>query len=762
MKIFSNRGKDNKDKSLGLFHAEAAAVSAESAGCAFQSNSIIATGASDSSVALLSAVTNLVLSVLLIKVPSLVEGKTPMKRTVVLMALVNAFTWIPIIFTFIFFKHINPIMLIGLWILGIVPATLLGPLRDNWLANSVPSEKMGRYLSLRSIIGGIFYIAAFNIMGFTLNQTSKQIGVASVSKGFVIVLSVAFLASIASTFLYSSIRAPAAPAVKSPAAPPISFGSFLKGARKEHLGTFILFVSLFTFTVNLSSPLLAPYMMHYLKYSYMTFTLVISCEYVARVLSLNYWGKLVDKSGSLRVLGFASHLIPFVPILWLFSGSIFYLCIVQLFSGAVWAAFDLCAQTFIYKSTQPEQRLYYIVYYRSLTTFSAAMGTLTSALLLTSMFHVFGSQILGMLLLSGVLRMAVVRFMIPKLKPGGIPDAIVHEELARELAYVNYPIRQGLYYHPEAWARFTKPVAAFGNMIGQAVNKITPKPAGLYYNPQQWSSYTGQPSAVQVNNDETSKSGLYHNKKAWFDYMQQTSVLMESDSQPVREGLIRNPEAWASIANQMTQVDTNIPESSKSSRKGLLYDPEAWARMMNQAVKVDARMLEDLKPVRKGLLHDPEAWARFMNQTAIDEAKAFSSAKTQRSGIFYDSQKWGDYLKQSMVLNATTMRTGGDSPVTRQPIFYHPEMWGNYKNQSALSRKANFKAGVNVKSNRQPLLYHPEEWNQTFDPAMVHIGRKSAIGTVITRQSPVKNTNHPTVNRMAVTNRRITTSLSPA
>ena len=94
MIIFSNRGKDKKDNSLGLFHAEAAAVSAESAGCAFQANSIIATGASDSSVALLSTVTNLVLAVLLIKVPSLVEGKTPMKRTVVLMAVVNAFTWI--------------------------------------------------------------------------------------------------------------------------------------------------------------------------------------------------------------------------------------------------------------------------------------------------------------------------------------------------------------------------------------------------------------------------------------------------------------------------------------------------------------------------------------------------------------------------------------------------------------------------------------------------------------------------------------------
>ena len=769
MKIFPNRGKDKKDNSLGLFHAEAAAISAESAGVAYQSPSLIAAGAGGSTVAFLSTITNLILALLLIKVPSLVEGKTPMKRTVVLMAIVNSFTWIPIIFVFIFFKNINPMLLIGLWIFGLVPAALMGPLRDNWVANIVPSDKMGRYLSWRSAIAGIFYLVAFNIMGFTLFKSAGNIG-----RGFAIVLSIAFLASLASTFLYSSIHSP--PTTDKPqTAPKISFGSFLKGARKEHLGTFILFAALFNFAVNLSSPLLSVYLISSLKFTFMTYTLVISCEYVARVLSLGFWGKQVDKSGSLRVLGVASHLIPFVPILWLFSGgNIIFLCIAQLFSGIVWAAFDLSTQTFIYKSTLPEQRLHYIAYYRSLTTFSAALGTLASALLLSSMFHIFGSQILGMLLVSAILRMAVVRLMLPKLKPGGIPDAIVHEELARELAYVNYPTRQGLYYHPEVWSRFTKPVAALGNIIGQAVNKITPKPAGLYYNPQRWSSYMGQnsnlrTSAIQANDEETSKSGLYHNKKAWASYMQQTSVLMESESQTVREGLIRNPEAWASFTNQMIQTDTGISENSKSGRKGLLYDPEAWERMMNQAVKADTRMTEDLKPVRKGLLYDPEAWARFMNQTAIDEAKAIDRVKTTRSGIFYDSQKWGDYLKQSMVLNATTMRTGGDSQVTRQPIFYHPELWGDYKNQSVLSREVNFKAGVNVKSNRKPLLYHPEEWDRTFDPAMVHIGRKSAIGTVITRQNPVKNTNHQslsgnlqTINRPATAKKRVTTSPSPA
>ena len=737
MKIFSKSGTDKKDNSLNLFHAESAAASAESAGCSFQSASIIATGADSSSVLFLSTVTNLVLAALLIKVPSLVEGKTPMKRTVVMMAVVNTFTWIPIVFVFMFFKTINPLLLIGLWILGLVPATLLGPLRDNWLANIVPSDKMGRYLSWRSLIAGIFYLAAFNIMGFTLYKSTGNIG-----RGFAIVLAVAFLASLVSTYLYSIIHSPA-PVVKSQTVPSLSFMSFLKGARKEHLGTFILFAALFGFVVNLSGPLLAVYMINDLKFSFMTYTLIVSCEFVARVISITFWGKMVDKSGSLRVLGIASHLIPLSPFLWLFSGNIAYLCMVQLFTGTVWAAYDLSVQTFIYKSTQPEQRLHYIVYYRSLTTFAAAMGTLTSAVLLNSMFRVFGSQILGMLLLSAVLRLAVVRLMLPKLKPGGIPDAIVHEELARELAMVNYPTRQGLYYHPEVWSRFTKPVAAFGTMLGKAVNKISPRPAGLYYNPQQWSNYMGQnsdlqPGMVQANSSETEKSGLYHDKKAWAEYMQQTAVQMEPGTEHAREGLLYNPEAWADVVNQTLKAEGKSADTSKPVRKGLLYDPEAWAALVNQMAQANAKFSESLKPVRKGLLHDPEALARFVKQTAVAEARAIDSARTARTGIFYDSQKWSDYLKQSMVLNATTMRTAGDSLTNRQPIFYHPEMWNNYKNQTALSKAANVKTNARVMSARQPLLYHPEEWDRTFDPAMVHIGRKSAIGTVINKQNQIK------------------------
>jgi hypothetical protein len=402
------------------------------------------------------------------------------------------------------------------------------------------------------------------------------------------------------------------------------------------------------------------------------------------------------------------------------------------------------------------------------------MGTLTSAFLLNSMFRVFGSQILGMCLLSAVLRFAVVRLMLPKLKPGGIPDAIVHEELARELAMVNYPTRQGLYYHPEVWSRFTKPVAAFGTMLGKAVNKISPRPAGLYYNPQQWSNYMGQnsdlqPGMVQASTSEPEKSGLYHDKKAWAEYMQQTAVQMEPGTEHAREGLLYNPEAWADAVNQTLKAEGKSVDTSKPVRKGLLYDPEAWAALVNQMAQANTKFSESLKPVRKGLLHDPEALAMFVKQTAVAEARAIDGARTARTGIFYDSQKWSDYLKQSMVLNATTMRTAGDSLSNRQPIFYHPEMWNNYKNQTALPKVTNVKTNARVMSTRQPLLYHPEEWDRTFDPAMVHIGRKSAIGTIVNKQNQIKKMEqkipsniYRTATKSALTSKRIGTRPSMA
>jgi hypothetical protein len=672
MKIQLGNGKSTKENSLKLLHGEAASSAVESAGCAYQSPSVIAAGASAQGVALLSTLTNLVLSVLLIKVPSLVEGKqSSLKRTTLLIAVVSAITWLPIIFVMLFMKSVSPLLLTALWIIGLVPTTLLYPFRDNWLAGLVPSEKMGRYLSLRSVIAGMCYLATFYLMGFILDRTTGF-----ESRSYAFILAIAFLASAVSVVLYCGVRPLATPKTIEKK-PTLTFVNFLKDTRKNHLGTFILFVSMYTFAVNLAGPLFASYMLRDLKFSYMTFTAVVSCEYVARIISLTFWGRQVDKSGSLRILSQVSYFIPFVPILWLFSSNYFYLCGVQMLSGTVWAAFDLCVQTFIYKATPPDQRLRYIVYHRSLTSFSVALGAITGAFMLNNMFSIFGSQILGMFLVSGILRMVIARLMLPKLSLQGIPDAVVHPELAAELATVPLPIRMGLYYYPEAWKRFTRRAASAGsNVIGKAFSTIALSQNGLFYKPTKWAEYMRrvgiQPATVEAEDTiQSARNNLFHKPGKWLEYL-------------------------TGIGAQPVPAETKSP----------------------------------IQPLRDGLFYHPEGWAYFQEQLPEENVGKDSRQSTSRGGLFHNPQRWGDYMKQSLVLNATTMRTGGEGLALRQPVFYHPEMWENYQKEIAGSK---INARAKAPASREALLYHPDEWQKYSAQSATRKNRRTSpqIGATI-------------------------------
>jgi len=636
MKIQRGDGKQPKDRSLSLLHGEAASSAIENAGCAYQAPSVIAAGADAQGVALLSVITNLVLSVVLIKVPGLVEtSKRPLKRTTLILAIVSAVTWLPIILVSIFMRQVNPFLLIGLWTMGLVPTVLLYPLRDNWLASLVPSEKMGRYLGLRSVISGAFFLGSYLMMGYILDIT---IGDRSLT--FAFVLAVAFLSSAITIVLYCGVKP-----VENPkpvdSKPPLSFVRFLKNARHSHLGTFILFVSLYTFAVNLAGPLFASYMLDDLRFSYMTFTAIISCEYIARILSLTVWGRLVDKLGSLRILNAVAYLIPFVPVLWLFSRDFAFLAGVQIISGTVWAAFDLSVQTFIYKATPPDQRLRYIVYHRSLTSFCVAAGSITGALMLNGLFAISGSQILSLFLISGILRMVVARAMLPKLSLRGIPEAIINPALAAELATVPEPYRTGLYYYPEAWRRLTQRAAAVGgNILGKAVGRISPSGSGLFYRPARWAEYLTRAGAQPFT----------------------------AAAAPVRVGLYYHPEAWRQLA-----PTTGREGKAHASNNGLFRNPERWGEYLKHSMVMNAataRVAGDGVSLRQPVFYHPEMWDKYQKSVAADRKTASLRSPAAREGLLHKPEQWRLYQERTATRKPT--RAAATTTIPRQPMVIRP------------------------------------------------------------------------------------------
>jgi hypothetical protein len=404
--------ESKKDSSLRYLHGEGAASSIENASISCQSASLLSAGGTARDVAVLSSVTNLFFALVLVKVPSLVRVSDALKRSVVVLSIISSISWLPLLFVTLFCHGISLTWLITLWVISLVPDFLVGPLRDKWLADLVPSRRVGRYLSLRSVISAGTYLSCFYVMGYSLDHFQTGI-----FNGFTVVFGLAFLASLVSLILYLIIRVPVQAGES--AQSDLGLVGFMREARQNEIGTFILFTSLMIFANSISGAFFSVYMLRDLHFTYLAFTLVLSSEFAARIISAFFWGKFIDNAGAIKVLRVASVMLPFVPVLWLFSTNIGYLMAVQVLSGVAWAAFDLCTQSYLFRASPPNKRLHYIVYHRSIVTMASAVGPLLGLALLNVMLPVFGSAILGIFLLSGMLRLVIIIAVLPRLKTNG-------------------------------------------------------------------------------------------------------------------------------------------------------------------------------------------------------------------------------------------------------------------------------------------------------------------------------------------------------
>jgi hypothetical protein len=619
MNVGQNTEKLKKDKSSRYFHAEAAMVGTEDAVGAFQAPSLIASGAGAQVVSVLSALLNLPIAFLYLRVPSIIKRIGSRKRAVIFLAIVDALTWLPLIAVLFFLGPVAPFWLIVLWVINLIPGILLLPARDAWLADVVPANVMGRYLAVRTAVSATVYLGMFYIMGHMLDVFTGRL-----FKGFAIIFLIAFGATLIRAILYSRIH-DSASVVQNQTEFGIS--DFLRETKGEGLRRFVLYISLLNFAVYLCSPLFAVYMVKYLGLSYMTFAVVFSSESIAKVISAPFWGKYADRVGNLPIVRRVSYLIPFVPILWLASSNVVYLVCVQLFSGAVWAGFDICSLSLVYTASSSEKRAGYIVYKKSLIALCQACGALAGAGLLSFMFPVLGNRILGLFLLSGILRFIVAKAMLPNTR-----------EIGED---ITTPIPNRVDPPPQ-------PLISEEINTGSAVPVVKP-----LSNPADWVQYprrsTSEATNAKSNIRVTCKRGLYYHLQDWGD-----SIKRPSDKDAItkacikavtsRRGLFYRPQEWADYVRQ------GVPKATITGKKGS-EDEDAITKAYVKAVTS-----------RRGLFYRPQDWADYVRQEvpkatitgkkgSEDEdavTKAYVKAVTSRRGLFYRPQDWADYVRQEV------------------------------------------------------------------------------------------------------------------
>lgn len=612
LEIAQNNSGRKEQRNLARFHGEAATSAVEEAAVGYQSPSVIAVGANAQSVSLLATLVNLCLALISFKAPGIIEKLGVTKKGSIVLAVSNILTWIPLVIVFLL-SHlgITPTWVAILWLINIMPGMLLSFQKDNWLSDIIPGRIQGRYLGQRLAVKSLFYLAAFFLFGYLMDSMGEK-NLLSFGLVFLVATTMTGIYSLIYTKMYDPKKE--MPQQKK-VTPKVKFSIFdyVGELKNKKLDKFVLFTALINISIGLSAPLYAVYMLQEQKFSYMAYTIIISVEFLARVISGPFWGKYADKEGNIKVLKIVSRIVPALPICWLFSTNIAYLAIIQTLSGICWGAFDLSTQSYLYKVAPQPKKLSYIVYTRSLMLFSVALGGLAGSFMVNSVFEVFGSRLLTVFMISGFLRAVIVMFLIPRLIDLAVTFGIPYgSKINLSLVKKAKVSMHGLFYHvPEP-----EVVPVHPNVIEGKVHKRNPVME------QKMAEAQAAKNELAALTEEVKTD---KNQRNW----------------AVEKMAAR---AAAKITEIKAEPATLIPEMQNAARRNWVVKTKP------EKEKKDVKSPIEITPSRRPWFGDAEIFDNYRVRVPVMAPTGTATTlevSATRGGLFYDDERWARYKEES-------------------------------------------------------------------------------------------------------------------
>ncbi len=360
-------------------------------------------------IGLLTGVPNFTMAAAQFVAPGLSERIGSRKGFILPLVVMHAVMWLPILLIPYLFQTHQVWWLIAFMTLSTAFDSALNPAWGSMMADLVPTQMRGRFFGLRN------RITAFVSMAFSYAAGGMlQLLTGNTNLAFTIIFVGAIASRLVSFYFLSRMHEPLSPATEKE-----NHEGMLKIARglfSTNIGMFIMLCALMNFTTTIAGPFFSPYMLIDLNLDYIVYTTLNAAAGLATVGFMTWWGKRIDRAGSIKVLKITSLFVPFVPLGWALYHSLWWLIIMQIFSGFAWAGFQLASGVFIFDATPARNRTRYIAVYNSLVFLGVSLGSLTGGVLTPLLPPFMGSQFLSIFMVSGVARLAVALFFLPRMK----------------------------------------------------------------------------------------------------------------------------------------------------------------------------------------------------------------------------------------------------------------------------------------------------------------------------------------------------------
>lgn len=376
----------------------------------------IALGASPSQIAFLSSVPMLIAALLQVRSASITQSIGSRTKLINFMVFFHALAWIPIIL--IPYIPMVPGTVDGTryhsWALLIAVIVFVSfgafsvPAWQSLMSDYIPTKKRGKYFGWRNRIQGVFTVTVSISAGLVLNHFGKNSII-----GFTVIFTFAMLCRFYAWICLTKMTEPFRHASHDVY---FSFLDFLKQMRTSNFAKFVLFVSLMSFSVNISAPLLHIFLLKDIGFNYAAYMIVVTTAMISAFLSQGFWGKYGDHFGNWRALKVATWGIAMIPLLWMFSHHLAYLFFVQLVAGSVWGGFNLLVSNFIMEAVTPEKRIRCLSYFNVMNSFAVVLGAALGGALIHHLPPLFGYSFLTLFLISFVARASVMVFLAKKVR----------------------------------------------------------------------------------------------------------------------------------------------------------------------------------------------------------------------------------------------------------------------------------------------------------------------------------------------------------
>lgn len=324
--------------------------------------------------------------------------------------------WLPLFFVPLLFPTLGVFALILSYCIYYMLGGFFNPAWVSWLVYIVPEHARGKFFGRKNQTAGRFGFLAATLGGYILSVLADI----NLWIAYGILFFVAFVAKLLSLVYILRIHE-SEEVKKMPSFEGITFQDFLCHMHQTSFGQYVLYICLMSFAVNLAAPFFTPYMLHTvaeggLGFSYLQFTIITAVATFGGFLVFRHRGSISDRFGNKRVLVFTGFLIPFIPLFWLFSSNFYYLLFVEIFSGIVWAGFNLTTANYVFDFVGSKYRMIYSAYYNVMTTIAVFLGALGGSCLHVVSVWLGLHDITFLFSVSFIFRFAIALFFFTKLK----------------------------------------------------------------------------------------------------------------------------------------------------------------------------------------------------------------------------------------------------------------------------------------------------------------------------------------------------------